>query len=87
MKTCPVCRAVAFDDARTCFGCMHHFDDADQGGESESTVERTCAHDREPNAREVATHAVPPAFLVKMVPVLEETGAVSWTCSVDFVTT
>ena len=25
MKTCPVCQAVAFDDAETCFGCMHRF--------------------------------------------------------------
>lgn len=25
MKTCPVCQAVAFDDASTCFGCMYEF--------------------------------------------------------------
>ena len=25
MKTCPVCQSVAFDDAETCFGCMHRF--------------------------------------------------------------
>lgn len=29
MKTCPVCQAVAFDDAETCFGCMHRFEEDD----------------------------------------------------------
>ena len=32
MKRCPVCLSVAFDDAATCFGCMHRF--ADDEGES-----------------------------------------------------
>lgn len=26
MKTCPVCSAKAFDDARICYGCMHSFE-------------------------------------------------------------
>ena len=25
MKVCPVCRAVAFDDATVCYGCLHDF--------------------------------------------------------------
>ena len=25
MKTCPICHAVAFDDAETCYGCLHRF--------------------------------------------------------------
>ena len=25
MKTCPVCQAVAFDDAELCYGCLHRF--------------------------------------------------------------
>ena len=25
MKSCPVCGAVAFDDAQTCFGCLHRY--------------------------------------------------------------
>lgn len=28
MKTCPVCGARAFDDAETCFGCLHRFGDS-----------------------------------------------------------
>lgn len=87
MKTCPVCRAVAFDDARICFGCMHCFDETDKSGIANSAMEQTCAHDCEPGSFEAVGRAVPPAFLVKMVPALEETGIVSWTCSVDFVTT
>ena len=26
MKTCPICHAVAFDDAQICYGCLHRFD-------------------------------------------------------------
>ena len=26
MKTCPVCRARAFEDAEVCYGCLHRFD-------------------------------------------------------------
>lgn len=25
MKTCPVCKAGAFDDAEVCYGCLHQF--------------------------------------------------------------
>lgn len=25
MKECPVCRAVSFDDAQVCYGCLHRF--------------------------------------------------------------
>lgn len=28
MKTCPICGARAFDDAETCFGCLHRFGDS-----------------------------------------------------------
>ena len=35
MKTCPVCNALAFDDASMCYGCLHTFDEDD------------CAHDNE----------------------------------------
>lgn len=27
MRECPVCKAVAFDDARICYGCLHRFED------------------------------------------------------------
>ncbi len=28
MKMCPVCKAVSFDDADICYGCLHRFDKA-----------------------------------------------------------
>ena len=27
MKTCPVCKAIAFDDALVCYGCLHRFEE------------------------------------------------------------
>ena len=33
MKTCPICHAKTFDDARVCFGCLHDFTKpCDDGG-------------------------------------------------------
>ena len=31
MKTCPVCHAVAFDDAAICYGCLYRFDEREEG--------------------------------------------------------
>lgn len=32
MKSCPVCGARTFDDAQTCYGCLHRF----EGGETDA---------------------------------------------------
>ena len=29
MKTCPVCKAIAFDDALVCYGCLHRFEEGE----------------------------------------------------------
>ena len=29
MKTCPICQAITFDDATTCFGCLHRYNSGD----------------------------------------------------------
>ncbi|MDR0309030.1 MAG: hypothetical protein LBH87_03780 [Coriobacteriales bacterium] len=29
MKTCPYCQSVTFDDMDVCYGCLHHFEDAE----------------------------------------------------------
>lgn len=29
MKTCPICKAQAFEDAEVCYGCLHHFVETD----------------------------------------------------------
>ena len=38
MKTCPICHAVAFDDASTCFGCMHRFEQEGSAGEGDALL-------------------------------------------------
>lgn len=30
MKTCPICKAGAFDDAEVCYGCLHRFSQRDE---------------------------------------------------------
>ncbi|NHM14036.1 hypothetical protein [Xiamenia xianingshaonis] len=41
MKTCPICSAKAFDDARICYGCMYSYDSASDAGEEESPLDNT----------------------------------------------
>lgn len=38
MKTCPVCKAQAFDDAEVCYGCLHKFEPADAAEKAEGGV-------------------------------------------------
>lgn len=71
MKTCPICQAVAFDDARTCFGCLHEF------AEGEGVAVPSVVID--------ADDRVPPAFLIKIRPERERSGLVTWSCTVDLV--
>ena len=40
MKTCPVCAAIAFDDQKTCYGCLHSFEEGEastHGGRPSAT--------------------------------------------------
>ncbi len=67
MKKCPICGAIAFDDARTCFGCLHEFR-SDDGCES-----APAPLNGEGGAQ---------AFLVKFVPV-EKAGLTTWSCEVS----
>lgn len=41
MKTCPVCSAKAFDDARICYGCMHSFEAEAQRKKEPSPLDNT----------------------------------------------
>lgn len=68
MKTCPVCQAVAFDDAETCFGCLHRFGD---DASTDDVPQPMLADD------------LPPAFLIRLVPAAAPSGAITWTCTVD----
>lgn len=71
MKTCPVCRAVAFDDAEVCFGCMHRFE------------EGTAEPNPEPEPEPVASESAPPAFTIRFIPEAEPEGALKWNCVVE----
>lgn len=106
MKTCPICHAVAFDDAAVCFGCLYRFEEESEGGEraSQNLVQENIDEPEERDdgrmasdagkcdfvgdalqprdAQQIETQASPPAFFIKMVPVMQDSGAVSWTCSV-----
>jgi hypothetical protein len=68
MKTCPVCHAIAFDDAVTCFGCMHPFD---QPVMSEPLIQQ-----------ENRDGDTPSRFVVSFTPAVEN-GKTVWACSVE----
>ena len=69
MKTCPVCKAVAFDDAEICYGCLYRY----RGGEGlvEAPVEKTKGA------------AKAPGFTIRFVPEEDDSGAVIWSCFVE----
>lgn len=68
MKTCPICKAVAFDDQDRCFGCLYDF-----GKEASTAI----------HAPENASIPVPASFTLSLKPVGEGPGVLSWTCSVE----
>ena len=74
MKTCPVCDAIAFDDAVVCYGCLHRFDEDepshDEGGE-ENVAQATSP------AQQVLE------FLIRFTPATSPSGAVTWSCAVE----
>ena len=72
MKTCPVCQAVAFDDAAVCYGCLHRF------GEGDGAI----AFAGDESARAHAAQ-MPPDFVVRFTPVMDPSGSFSWTCAVE----
>ena len=74
MKQCPICKSMAFDDAVTCFGCLHEFKPEDETAIAESV-----------SAASGATEGAPPAFLIQIKPERELSGQTSWTCKVDLV--
>ena len=74
MKQCPICQSVAFDDAATCYGCLHEFDLVD----GDHPAAEGFGHTTMPVE-------VPPAFVIKIKPERNGSGQVSWTCTVDLV--
>lgn len=83
MKVCPVCDALAFDDAETCFGCLHDYREDARG------VAVHPARDVALESKEEKVIASPvessrfPGFLIRFVPEADSSGAVTWSCSVE----
>lgn len=71
MKECPVCHALAFDDAARCFGCLHVF--GKKEGEPRHAVPQESVREHE-SAR----------FLLSLIPTESEEG-LRWKCSVELV--
>ena len=71
MKQCPVCKSWAFDDARTCFGCLHPFGD---GGDA---ADGAVNPENENRAGADLTR-----FVVSFVPAIED-GKTIWSCSIE----
>ena len=87
MKICPVCDAVAFDDASTCYGCLHAFDHEDPGCERQSgspsgmpEPENPCAEPERPPQGQSASSAT---FLITLTPRKSGSGLIEWSCSVS----
>ena len=76
VKQCPICQAVAFDDAKTCFGCLHDFTANDAPAVKSKP---------EPDLNPEPAPEAPPAFVIQIKPERERSGLTSWTCTVDLV--
>ena len=77
MKQCPICQSLAFDDAATCYGCLHEFSDDDAVFVNPELA---------PAPMAVASDA-PPSFVIQITPERERSGLTSWTCTVDLLPT
>ena len=82
MKTCPICHAVAFDDAAVCYGCLHRFTDSDEA--ADVPVEQA-AQDAPERIAELPMKPATelPTFRILFTPKQEPQGALSWTCTVE----
>lgn len=91
MKTCPVCQAKAFDDARVCYGCLYRYDDSEPRldidcgeGSKQAPSCDSCSVSvggGEGDSTSQAPH--PPGFHIKLVPMADSSGAVTWSCAVE----
>ena len=75
MKVCPVCKAIAFDDATICYGCLHQF-------KADGARSAAAEEDR---ASSAVTRGSAPEFLIRFKPAGAENGDVTWSCAVEMV--
>ena len=99
MKQCPICQALAFDDAKTCFGCMHDYSAGSAAsakhamipgigsaaGEEGLQAPPASNSDAAKTAKAILAPEAPPAFVIQIKPERERSGLTSWTCTVDLV--
>lgn len=74
MKQCPICHSLAFDDAATCYGCLHEFNSDEQLQPTGTTTAETRA-----------LSEAPPSFVIQIRPERGRSGQTEWTCKVDLV--
>lgn len=94
MKTCPTCNAVAFDDAKVCYGCMHRYDEEPYEPSMAPLEESSIPLLKSPTApiyvpeqesvqQPLQSNMVVPGFTIRIVPVVETTGTIRLDCSVE----
>ena len=85
MKVCPICSAASFDDATTCYGCLHRFEEgegrhrvapATEGKEKEGTGVAATVRST------TGMQGVSASFLISILPFTTEAGEISWHCDV-----
>lgn len=89
MKVCPVCQARAFDDAASCYGCLHRFTEDDHDvcekvdwSEATAPLPAVAVSEAE-GGRSGDLPGPPPGFCIRLTPTVESTGAVTWQCAVE----
>ena len=85
MKSCPICGSVTFDDATTCFGCLHRYGEGDEGEMASGSEPAPVPVPGEfvvggrSGVREPAiTGTLPISLLVSLIPHEGAAGGVSW---------
>lgn len=80
MKTCPICGAIAFDDAETCFGCLHAFA-ATEGEADQQARAQVAGAPFGRHGRTLGPDSV--SFVLSLVPTSQPGGGFSWACTVE----
>lgn len=57
MKECPICQAVAFDDAKICYNCLHHY--CDQSAPPPSSEQGVCPEQSAASSQDISSQNVP----------------------------
>lgn len=80
MKTCPICKSVAFDDAGTCYGCLYDFGK----GEDDSAVD-PMAQKLVADSNVAQSDGSSVSFVITLTPEGRISNEISWRCAVEAV--